>query len=354
MMKGNEFFQRDVTSMQQDAPQKANSDRRLFIRSANCLRRLSPRTHCDLCEKLCPAQALRWQDEHWTAASCTLCGQCAAVCPTQVFQIDLPRLLARAPAPLSICCRENRQAPPEALRLNCLRQFSPEALLFLLYRHGRLTLYLTPAQCWQCPEGWYAQGLAQQLARFGIPEDRLIVRLQAPPADADAVRAEETRAAAPAAAAAVDVHGASFFPARLPLRALYLSGARTASKEQALPWRMLGCSACSFCGACSRLCPTGALSFRDTGGGRAAECGDGAKPAPVRQLLFQPELCLGCDLCREVCLPRGLAWQDFLTPAQFLQSPAVLAESAEAICSVCGHPFYRYPPDADGRCRFCR
>lgn len=70
--------------------QKANQ---LSMYSANCLNNISPFSQCTVCQDICPQQALYWQDNHWQAANCNLCGLCTMVCPTQVFQIDQQALL---------------------------------------------------------------------------------------------------------------------------------------------------------------------------------------------------------------------------------------------------------------------
>ena len=100
-------------------------------------------------------------------ANCNLCGLCTLVCPTQVFQIDQPQLLQyEKNQPLQLCCSQNMTAPEQALRINCLQQLTPLAILHLLYQHGKLTLYVSSEDCQQCAHRWYPQGLIQQLEQY--------------------------------------------------------------------------------------------------------------------------------------------------------------------------------------------
>ena len=152
--------------MSQTEFQKAGA---LSIFSGSCLRSLSPLASCSRCETLCPEQALSFRDDTWQAVNCSLCGLCAMVCPTQVFQIDQHRVIQHKKGEaVSLCCSQNTQAPADALRVNCLQQFSPLSLIYLLYHHPSLTVYVSPDACSACRHGWYARGLIQQLEIYMV------------------------------------------------------------------------------------------------------------------------------------------------------------------------------------------
>ena len=351
--------------MKQTTYQKA---KQLTIYPANCLNERSPLAQCNICQQLCPQQGLSWQEDHWQVTDCSLCGLCAMACPTQVFQIDLPQLLQQPKGPLQLCCHQNPSPPPSTLRLNCLQQLSPLTLCYLLYQHQQITLYLTPKLCQSCPQQWYPQGLLQQLAPYHIPAEQLNLVLQEPAAQPEPSGSpqpenqrrellrnfwhrteEQSKKAAVQAAEAITATGSAhsvqvaepeIFPQRLPLYALYVKKQLPIHPEGPLPFRQLRCQACSFCGACSHLCPTKALTLTEQ---------DGEK-----QLQYQPELCINCNLCQAICMQQGLQWDDFMSQRQFLQTPQPLAHSAEKICSNCQHSFYQWPPTEDQLCAFCQ
>lgn len=337
----------------------------LSIYSANCLNRISPAAQCSICQTVCPQQALHWQDEHWQAVNCTLCGLCAMVCPTQVFQLDQQQLLQyKKNEPLQLCCSQNTAAPAEVLRINCLQQFTPLHIIHLLYQHSKLTLYITAEDCQKCPQNWYPQGLLQQLEPYQIPAEQLQI-IQQTNAPAETAADEKQRReffrdllhrteeqskktisrtaehiAAQFSSQEVQTATPAVFPARLPLYACYVKKQLPIQPDQTLPFRLLNCTACTFCGACTHLCPTKALELQEHNA--------------QMQLLYHPELCINCNLCQQVCMQQGLQWEDFMVQQQFLQTPQQLAHSAPQICTQCGHTYYQWPEETTGVCRFCK
>ena len=347
--------------MSQTTFQKANQ---LAITSASCLNHISLLAGCSLCQRVCPEQALSFQDDHWKAVNCSLCGLCTALCPTQVFQIDQHRLVQyQKNQPLTLCCSQNTTAPADALRLNCLQQFSPLAIVYLLYHHPKVTLYLSPEQCQACRHHWYAQGLIQQLEQYQLPAEKLQIVTQLPEepvAPVENQRRELFRdlfhrteqQSKKAVVQTVEKLTASFtsseteaiqtevFPSRLPLYALYVKQQLPVHADAELPFRQLECTSCTFCSACTHVCPTQALTI--------TEAND------EKQLQFQPELCINCNLCQQICMQHGLQWNDFLTQQQFTQTPQLLAHSVEKICEECEHEFYQWPPSEEAICQFCK
>ncbi len=345
--------------------QKSNQ---LSIYSGNCLRNISPMTQCNTCEQICPEHALSFGNDKWTAINCSLCGLCAAICPTQVFQIDQHRIIQHAKQqPVSLCCTQNTMAPANALRVNCLQQFSPLSLIYLLYHHPQLTIYLSPEQCQSCRHNWYSQGLTQQLAQYQLPEDKLQIVIQKPEQQTaptnqrrDLFRDLFHRTEAQSKKAMIqaveqltstftsseaETEQTEIFPVRLPLYALYVKNQLPVHHNAELPFRQLECTSCNFCSACTHVCPTQALTLQQT------EQEDGEISG--KQLLFQPELCINCNLCQNICMQHGLQWEDFLTQQQFLQTPFTLAHSAEKICTECEHPFFQWPESDESICSFC-
>ena len=336
----------------------------LSIFSANCLNLRSPLSQCHICKTVCPQNALSFHNGKWEAVNCTLCGVCAMVCPTQVFQIDLPHLLNLPAQNLVITCSQVPTAPAEALHINCLQQLTPLAVMHLLYRHPSVTIYLPMAQCQQCTHQWYAQGFLQQLTQYQVPSEKLqIITTEYQQTTAENTRRNLFRdlmhrtedTTKKAITHAVEKITAEFtsqeiaqedpavFPSRLPLYALYLKGQLPVTAEQELPFRQLQCTACTFCGACVHICPTQALEIKTE--------------QEEKYLWFHPELCINCNLCKEICMQHGLDWDDFFTAEQFVRTQEALAHSKEYICNRCEHEFYQWPPITEAEdpiCTFCR
>lgn len=341
--------------------QKAST---LSIFSTNCLNHHSPLAGCHICATVCPQNTLSFHNGTWTATNCSLCGICVMVCPTQVFQIDFPNLINQPAQNLILCCNQNASAPTEALRINCLQQLNPLAIIHLLYRHTSVTIYLPMEYCKQCTHQWYAQGLIQQLSAYQLPPEKLKIITQEFPAPTeenqrrelfrDLFHRTEDKSKQILIHAAETIHAEfasqeiaqkepAIFPSRLPLYALYLKNELPVTATQELPFRQLNCTACTFCGACMHICPTNAIDIKKT--------------EDKKQLLFHPELCINCNLCKEICMQHGLEWEDYFTAEHFTQSPIPLAHSSEHICSLCDHEFYQWPSIEDDEfavCSFCR
>lgn len=346
---------------------KANQ---LSIFSANCLNLRSPLSDCHICENVCPQHTLLFRNGTWHASNCTLCGACAMVCPTQVFQIDLPQLLHLEAQHLLLTCTQHPAVPEHALRINCIQQLNPLAILHLLYHHPSITLYLPLAQCTQCTQQWYPEGLLQQLRQYQIPTDKLqiITTTAQESSEPENERRELLRdlfhrtetATKKMLVQTVEKISAEFssqeitqqepavFPNRLPLYALYVKKQLPVPNEQTLPFRQLQCTRCSFCTACAHVCPTQAITI---------ETPQAQTQEQTMHLLFHPELCINCNLCEKICMQHGLTWGDFMETKQFLASPMLLAHSTEQTCSQCGHTFYQWPPneaDTIPICTFCQ
>lgn len=352
---------KDVNTMKQISYQKANQ---LSIYSANCLNNISPLAQCHTCTDVCPAQALSFQDGHWEVQNCKLCGLCATVCPTQVFSIDHLQLLhTQKNESLLLCCSQNNAAPAEALHLNCLQQLSPLTILHLLYQYSQITLYLTPEKCQQCTQHWYTDGLLLQLQQYQISQEQLQIIVQSVPSSEETLPGKNRRSfisdlfhrtetqSKKVLAQKVETIAANFssneanteatvFPSRLPLYALYIKKQLPIQPQEILPFRLMSCIHCTFCSACTYICPTKALKLMETD--------------QKKQLYYHPEQCINCNLCQLICMQKGLQWQDFMTQEQFLQTPHQLADSTEKICTACGESYYLWSESTSTICPRCQ
>ena len=99
--------------------------------------------------------------------------------------------------------------------------------------------------------------------------------------------------------------------------------------------------ACTACGACARVCPTGALRFT-------------AAPSETSfQLSFQAEACNGCAACLRVCSPAAITLDPAPQAAAVFSArdPVVLHSGALARCERCGIPFASQ--DGQHLCTLC-
>ena len=339
----------------------------LAIDSTACTRVLSPLSSCRKCLDICPAQALDFSANQWSANQCLGCGLCVIACPNQVFRLDEDALLEAASPDkaLLVDCRHNVAPTGSDLTINCFQQLYPELIFRLLSRTQKLILYTDQTICDKCPHQWYAPGLEMQLSPFGLPTDKLILAdkhtiaqhlpAQLAPSRRNFLRqifhdtktASQKKIVHSAQELLTDVapstKEAPLIPKRrLALRTLYREQLPEAIKHNELPYRRLSVDYCTFCGACANLCPTGALALRTT-------------ESEQKQLLFQPALCTQCQLCQDICLHKKMYWQDALTVEQLMDdTPIPLAYADSKTCSQCQHPYWLYPADNENAiCPFC-
>jgi formate hydrogenlyase subunit 6/NADH:ubiquinone oxidoreductase subunit I len=84
---------------------------------------------------------------------------------------------------------------------------------------------------------------------------------------------------------------------------------------------------CTACGACARVCPTGALAL--------------VVDEEEYRLTFAPQACIGCGMCAHMCAPAGLTVSSHPSFAEVFESAAVwtLQEGAVARCQRCRAPY---------------
>lgn len=347
----------------------------MTIHSERCIRQVSPLATCGKCEAICPQRALSAQDGNWQVAQdlCTNCGLCITVCPNQVFQLEEQFLQQQSllNEHLQICCYQAALPQSNILKINCLQQLYPELVIQLLNNVEKLTLYFDKNQCQDCVNGWYPPGLLLQLQQFPLPLEKLFLAEQnAQPTETSAdkhsantgrrsflvdclekARYTSQKMIAQSVDQLLSLSTDEQTESALPLPKINLLSHRqglfdcllkakeTIDEQHILPYRQLHIDQCTFCGACAKLCPTGALTLHHDD--------------PVKTLYYQSNLCLGCNLCIDLCLQKQIYWSDRLTTAQFMLSePTPLIQGQKRICVQCDQPYWDAPEISD-TCHFC-
>ena len=342
----------------------------LKIDSSKCLRSLSPLSSCQKCADICPTGGLSFEDGVWKYDKCLNCGLCAYVCPQKVFSLDREKLAALKGQRVLLKCAQNEEKVAGAVEVHCLVQFTLEEFVCFVKANEEVALYLPQEKCAACSGGFFLEGLLLRLAQLKIDLPNLTI-LDSAPKLAQWQKNENKQTeplsrrgffsqlsakgqqglkdlavkGAEAAEKAVDETLAKLNEEEKAFEALHLSSERQKFSQylikpvEFLPYHGLKCDKCNFCSACQRLCPGQALKIVEEGG--------------EKRLTFAPQLCNECDLCREVCLDKGLYW-DELKWEEFKSDEALIIAKAQGrVCQKCEREFWQYPSQGD-LCRFCQ
>lgn len=128
-----------------------------------CVRCLNPDASCDLCEQVCPTEAIEFTDDGDVeiSSACRKCGLCVSVCPTDALTSTLysPRVAydkickaAEANEMVYVTCtRALKHAPHDAMIvLPCVGAISAETWYAILCEYGNVGVFLPPHICDKC------------------------------------------------------------------------------------------------------------------------------------------------------------------------------------------------------------
>ena len=370
--------------------------RPVVVERSLCSRFRTPRSACAICAALCPVGAIRIGDEGAEiVGSCHGCGVCFAACPNGAFRID-----GRDDRAILARIRDRCASPPAEFRIRCARGDAPadlvvpclgrvtEALLLEPLRLGATATELLEPPCELCPSaravahlekvvgrtralcGLVGRG-SDAIRRRPVPLRNLPGRRERPVTRRDFLGAMRAEAMGLAAASLPPDPGPpggerrSFrdllaerreSPKRLLLveclrgfhpRDRSASGAPPSSSPIArtieVPSRdglvaaFEVTRACTACGVCATLCPTGALTTRWTDDDFVLE--------------FRPWACTGCQVCVVVCAPRAIRPRETARLDSLLGRREVpLLRARKATCRVCRAAF---PADGAEICPLC-
>jgi Fe-S-cluster-containing hydrogenase component 2 len=154
-----------VTSDGKAAPVWAPSDYKVVpkVNASMCVRCIKEDASCDLCEQVCPTDAIRFTDDGdlELTGDCRKCGLCVSVCPTDAFMSSLynPRVIydkickaAEANEMVYVTCtRALGHAPePAEVVLPCVGAISAEVWYAVLCEYGNVGVYLPRGICEKC------------------------------------------------------------------------------------------------------------------------------------------------------------------------------------------------------------
>ncbi len=339
-----------------------------------CVRFRYSYSECSRCADACPHEAIRLFDAgaEVLADMCRHCGLCAVTCQTEALEqsgVSAGHLLKMAGASkrMTIACAPSELAA--TVVVPCLGALHPVVLAEL----SRQDIALELAGAEHCAECAHA-GKGADMIRSNLAAHEILSCAGEPamPFAAISLRSAESEAsgehekldvsrrslfhrivghgmdvvsgkfeAAPAPLKAIRA-AAPFLPERKAiLNNLYATGgeeAITVERHDALPaedWQVA--RGCTYCEACVRVCPTGALQLLESN--------------TAWRLAVLNDRCVACDVCAEVCHPKVLRQMSAEEVIINKQKGRLLAAVAKQRCTRCDRVFVG--ESGSGICAVC-
>jgi ferredoxin len=349
----------------------SSGDELLVTHFERCLHQISVEADCDACLQACPTEAITKGDTLiFDKAQCTSCLACVTACPTGVFTTKsqlsgLLRCAAYSPtAEIELLC-EFHPSPsggqggiPAVVVRGCLAGLGVGTYLCLL-EAGVRKIALRCEACTACSLSALYETIEKQVNEThgllsGEGEAPLVIQLQkkegtpaqAGPlwnADNPPISRRELfqlsthngiQRVIDTLGEEVEAGGKTVGADRLRFNASLprLSAAQRIRPDADLePFGYAAVALsdeCTACAACARVCPTGALTFKESD--------------ERFRLSFKPELCIACELCNKVCFLKAIELVRNLTAGHFAKSSTtiMLLEGERKKCYRCGEWYF--------------
>ncbi len=326
-----------------------------------CVRYRYTYSECSRCADACPHEAIRLFDAgvEVLAEQCKHCGLCAVACQTEALNqvgVSADHLLKMAGEAvwMTIACAPSELAG--TVVVPCLGAVHPVVLAEL----SRQDISVDMAGAEHCAACAHA-GKGPDMIRSNLAAHELLCNAGAPALYAAvtlrtgeseaSVKQEKLDAARRSlfhriVGHGVDVVSGKFETAPAPLKAIraaapflperkvILNGMYAAAGEDAISvarhdaipaedWQVA--PGCTYCEACVRVCPTGALQLLENN--------------TAWRLAVLNDRCVACDVCAEVCQPKVLRQVDAERIIINKQKGRLLAAVAKKRCARCDRVF---------------
>lgn len=319
------------------------------VNASMCVRCRNEDASCDLCEQICPVDAIQFTDDGDIdlLPNCRKCGLCVSVCPTDAFMAGLynPRVIydkickaAETNAMVYVTCtRALGQAPHDAqVVLPCVGAVPAEVWYSVLCEYANVSVYLPRGICDKCRtvtgedfyteqiscgESWAAEnvGLVERKRDLVLETDRAVERKQfmsnsMKSLGMTASKVNPITAKLAAAAQKMTQHSKQLAQLTQTLNKLTGSESSQQRKRILTGKRQLMLLAlakhpdtasnilfdlpvvterCKGCGSCAESCPTQAIDLVD---GKAS---------------ILSTHCVTCSLCADVCPRDAIEFEEF-------------------------------------------
>lgn len=328
----------------------------MVYHNGNCLNTKKPFARaCRKCIEGCPQQAIS-EYRQLDGKRCTECGACMAGCPSDGFvdrNMDkLHDALFGAEEVILNC----PQALPAGFEISCIGILDRDSWMALMLLAREKSVTVMTGVCAECQDRQACAASVQVFKQVHADwVDHPMVKIQVRPDTGEEGLPAENASLKPVARRTA-MSGLrlrsrekveEWLPSLvadeaylIPKSRQWLLEALEKSPEVKIPFRALAVSdACTSCGVCAAICPQGALQKREERGlgveGEAQE-----KKVQTMRLILEPQKCVQCNRCVEVCRPQALSVEKKWLTHRLLTGKILIHEGSPKYCSRCGKQIF--------------
>jgi len=325
----------------------------MVYHNGNCLNTKKPFAHaCKLCIEICPHQAIS-EYRQLNAKQCTECGACMAVCPSDGFvdrTMDKLRDYLYEGKEIVLNCP---LAIPSGFEIPCLGMLDRDSWMTLMLLAEEKPVTIMTGVCAECED---RQACANSVKSFKqVHMDwpgHAVIRIQVRP---DREPGEPvTKEGHKSGTLRVNLSGwkqkgrdkiEEWLPNltaensyTVPKSRQWLIDELENKKDAKIPFLALSVNdSCTSCGVCAAICPQGALQKQEElNPDQSAE--DPAKEEKIvaLRLILEPQKCVQCGRCVEICRPLALSLSPKAMSHRLLTGKILLHEGSPGYCLRCG------------------
>ena len=324
----------------------------MVYHNGNCLNTKKPFAHaCRLCIDSCPHQAIS-EYRQLETESCTECGACMAVCPSDGFVDRMMDKLHDYLVEEESIVLNCPQAIPLGFEIPCLGILDRDGWMTLMLLAKGKSVTIITGTCAECEDRQACVSGVQVFKQVHAEwPEHAPIHIQVRPDEGRIVETES--AAGPKSMVRREVitdwrkrsreKVEQWLPSlaadetySMPKSRQWLIEVLAKTLAEKVPFRALSVAdSCTSCGVCVAICPQGALQKREDMNQGPVDPVKEDKIVSLR-IILEPQKCVQCGRCVEICRPKALQFSTKSLTHRLLTGKILIHEGSPRYCSRCG------------------
>ena len=322
----------------------------------NCINTKKPFIRaCKLCVEICPHNAIS-EHRELNSKQCTECGACMAVCPSDGFvdrtmdQLHNYLFEDKDKKEIVLNCP---LAIPQGFEIPCLGMLDRDSWMVLMLLAEKTPITIMTGVCAQCQD---RQACATSVQTFKQVHqdwpDHPTIHIQVRPDENEVnldtkveIQSESPRMKPTGWKQKGRDKIEAWLPNltaeesyNVPKSRQWLVEALQGKTECKIPFHALTVAdSCTNCGVCAAICPQGALQKQEVmNPDQSAEDPEKEEKIASLRLILEPQKCIQCGRCMEICRPLALCLSVKSMSHHLLTGKILIHEGSPKYCIRCG------------------